>query len=399
MATHSSQSGDFFHRTALAQAYANEALDTSLGRSGGLFLAAPRRTGKSTFVRQDLVPALLTRDAQVIYVDLWSDKTKDPALLLANAVRTELKKDDGAVAKFARKAGLSKLNIGALGNGLSFDLSQLGLSADASLADALGALSKVHGQMIVLVIDEAQHALTTTEGMNALFGLKAARDALNLAGKGMQVIATGSNRDKLAMLVNGREQPFFGATMVDFPKLGQDYIDWVCGKANIGLDPEKTFAVFKETGSRPEMILPAIRSLRLQPPADGESLDATFAQLVRAGLIQAKEDFLHTLANLPVLQAAVLRELASSVQLGPGTEKIAVFSAAMMRKLKARIAQDNQSEADVQVDASSVQNALDSLREKNLLWKSQRGAYWIEDDQLIAWLAEDGKQAMDTPAN
>jgi hypothetical protein len=387
MAQPPNQSGDFFHRTALAQAYANEALDTSLGRSGGLFLAAPRRTGKSTFVRQDLVPALEALDARVIYVDLWSDKTKDPALLLANAVRAELKKDDGAVAKFARKAGLSKFNIGALGNGLSFDLSQLGLSADASLADALGALSKVHGQMIVLVIDEAQHALTTTEGMNALFGLKAARDALNLAGKGMQVIATGSNRDKLALLVNGREQPFFGATMVDFPKLDQGYIDWVCGKASIGLDPAKTFEVFKETGSRPEMILPTIRRLRLQPPATGEGLDDTFAQWVRTGLTQAKEDFLHTLANLPALQAAVLRELAGSSQTGPGREKVGVFSAAMMRKLKERIAQDNQGDASVQVDGSSVQNALDSLREKSFLWKSQRGAYWIEDDQLMAWLA------------
>ena len=61
---------DFFHRTALAQWYAEEALDTSLGRSGGLFLAAPRRTGKSTFVRQDLVPALVAMGAEVIYVDL-----------------------------------------------------------------------------------------------------------------------------------------------------------------------------------------------------------------------------------------------------------------------------------------------------------------------------------------
>jgi hypothetical protein len=387
MAQTPSQSGDFFHRTELAQAYAYEALDASLGRSGGLFLAAPRRTGKSTFVRQDLVPALMARDAQVIYVDLWSDKTKDPALLIANAVRAELKKDDGAVAKFARKAGLSKFNIGALGNGLSFDLSQLGLGADASLADALGALSKVHGQMIVLVIDEAQHALTSTEGMNALFGLKAARDALNLAGKGMQVIATGSNRDKLALLVNGREQPFFGATMVDFPKLDQGYIDWVCSKAKIGLNPAATYAVFKETGSRPEMILPAIRRLRLQPPQDGSSLDAAFAQLVRAGLTQAKEDFLNILANLPALQAAVLRELALSTQMAPGSERVAVFSAAMMRKLKERIVQDSQGETSVQVDGSAVQNALDSLREKNFLWKSQRGAYWIEDDQLIAWLA------------
>lgn len=155
----STDNADFFHRSDLAQLYAGEALDTSLGRSGGLFLAAPRRTGKSTFVRQDLVPALEASGARVIYVDLWADKSKDPALLLANAVRDTLKNDEGALAKFARKAGLTKLNVGALGNGLSFDLSLLGLGADATLADALGVLSRAHGQTVVVVIDEAQHAL------------------------------------------------------------------------------------------------------------------------------------------------------------------------------------------------------------------------------------------------
>lgn len=222
--------------------------------------------------------------------------------------------------------------------------------------------------------------------MNALFALKAARDALNLVGKGMQVIATGSNRDKLAMLVNGREQPFFGATMVDFPALGPGYIDWVCSKAKIGLNPASTFAVFQETGSRPEMVLPAIRRLRLSPPAP-EHLDAAFAQLVRQGLTQAKDDFLVALANLPALQAAVLRELVASLA-GPGAERVALFSNAMMAKLKARIAVDTQSEPSIQVDGSAIQNALDSLREKSFLWKSQRGAYWIEDEQLAAWLTE-----------
>jgi hypothetical protein len=381
MATSKVSAPDFFHRTELAQRYAEEALDTSLGRSGGLFLAAPRRTGKSTFVRQDLVPALMAMGAEVIYVDLWADKTKDPALLMANAIRAELKKEDGAITKLARRAGLSKFSVGALGNGLNFDLSQVGLSADATLADALMALSDANGQMIVFVIDEAQHALTTSLGINALFALKAARDALNLAGRGLQVIATGSNRNKLAMLVSGREQPFFGATMVDFPTLDQHYIAWVCARAHIGLDPAKTLAVFKETGSRPEMLLPAIRTLRLAPPPPDSDLDAAFAHAVRHGLVAAKADFLNTFDNLPVLQAALLRELA---EMSTKDERLGMFSAAMVERLKARLL-DNPT--PVQVDASAIQSALDSLREKNFLWKSQRGAYWVEDEQLVTWLS------------
>ena len=214
-----------------------------------------------------------------------------------------------------------------------------------------------------------------------MFALKAARDALNLAGGGLQVIATGSNRNKLAMLVSGREQPFLGATMVDFPTLDQHYIVWVCERANIGLDPAKTLAVFKETGSRPEMLLPSIRTLRLTPPSPDSDLDAAFAAAVRNGLVAAKADFLNTFDNLPILQAALLRELA---EMSTKDQRLGLFSAAMVERLKARL-QDNPT--PVQVDASSIQSALDSLREKNFLWKFQRGAYWVEDEQLVTWLS------------
>ncbi|MEX5618452.1 ATP-binding protein, partial [Pseudomonas syringae] len=86
----------------------------------------------------------------------------------------------------------------------------------------------------VLMIDEAQHAITTEAGVAALFALKAARDELNSSRHhGLRIVCTGSNRDKLAMLRNSKDQAFFGASMVPFPTLDQNYIDWLC--ANIDL--------------------------------------------------------------------------------------------------------------------------------------------------------------------
>ena len=58
-----------------------------------------RRTGKSTFVRQDLVPEFERRNLNVIYVDLWINKTVNPAIHIANAIRTELAREDGPIAK------------------------------------------------------------------------------------------------------------------------------------------------------------------------------------------------------------------------------------------------------------------------------------------------------------
>ena len=71
-----------FHRVALADDLAARLLAApSTSASGsGLFLAAPRRTGKSTFLREDLRPALERRGATVIYADLWADRVVPPQL-------------------------------------------------------------------------------------------------------------------------------------------------------------------------------------------------------------------------------------------------------------------------------------------------------------------------------
>ena len=387
----------FFHRPELAVALADQALDTSLGTSGGMFLAAPRRTGKSTFVRQDLVPEFERRHLNVIYVDLWIDKTVNPAIHIANAIRTELAREDGVMAKTLKKfTNISKLTVGAWGNGLIFDLSQLNLSKEATLADALKALSSASQKKMILVIDEAQHALTTDEGMNALFSLKAARDSLNTdPGRyGMQLVATGSHRDKLATLVNGREQAFYGADMVQFPTLGKDYVQWLVGRAKLHLDMDLATEVFQSLGSRPEPFRKALSQTRLQltvnPAADP---NAMLAALAAQGVWDCKTEFLNTVASLPPLQSALLRELAADALLGPDVRRPGLFSAAMKARLLARLASDMGAGHGVSVETPSVQNALDKLREENFLWRSQRGSYSVEDEQFLEWLTQEDKGA------
>jgi hypothetical protein len=386
----------FFHRPELANALADQALDTSLGTSGGMFLAAPRRTGKSTFVRQDLVPEFERRNLNVIYVDLWIDKTVNPAIHIANAIRTELAREDGAIAKTLKKlTNMSKLTVGAWGNGLSFDLSQLNLSKDATLADALKALSTASQKKLILVIDEAQHALTTDEGINALFSLKAARDSLNTdPGRyGMQLVATGSNRDKLATLVNGREQAFYGADMVEFPTLGKDYVQWLVGRSKLNLDIDLATDVFQSLGFRPEPFRKALSQTRLQLAINpGQDSNALLASLAAKGVQDSKTDFLNTVASLPPLQSALLRELATDSLMGPDVRRLGLFSAAMKARLLTRLEAEMGAGHGVSVETPSVQNALDKLREENYLWRSQRGSYAVEDEQFLEWLTEEDRE-------
>ena len=73
-----------FPRTQLAQDTANAMQGKSLfgDAPNGLFLAAPRRTGKSTFLQRDLAPELEKRGIVVVYVDLWADQNATPAASL-----------------------------------------------------------------------------------------------------------------------------------------------------------------------------------------------------------------------------------------------------------------------------------------------------------------------------
>ena len=84
---------DVFHRHDYAAEIASDLLRPTVLKEhlrSGVFLSGIRRVGKTTFVRQDLIPALHEAGALVIYVDLWADRSKDPSVVLHEAVRASL---------------------------------------------------------------------------------------------------------------------------------------------------------------------------------------------------------------------------------------------------------------------------------------------------------------------
>ena len=103
----------------------------------GLFLAAPRREGKSVFLQEDLRPTLQRAGAVVIYVDLWANKEKDPALVIAQAIGTELLHHLGRVAKAAHAVGLESITVAGV---LKLDTKKIGQPEGATLKDALALL-------------------------------------------------------------------------------------------------------------------------------------------------------------------------------------------------------------------------------------------------------------------
>lgn len=382
---------EIFHRDRLAADMAGKVLFVSptSASSSGLFLAAPRRTGKSTFLREDLRPQLEERGALVLYADLWEDRKADPGDVIVQAVRTELAKHDGVVQRLAKAAGMEKVAVG----GLTFSLDRVGLGDGVSLSAALAALSDECKRPIVLVIDEAQHAITSDKGNDALFALKAARDELNSSRHhGLRVVATGSNRDKLAMLRNSRDQAFFGAPLVNFPPLGSDYVHWFCERADLPakLDPDQVMDLFRRAAFRPELLGAAADALRFAFELPAESVGTAFTEALEAQIEANNHELLRVVHSLTPLQSAVLRVLAAR-----GND-YAPFEANTMAAYQEVLQATGQS-ADARADVPGVQQALLALQDKALVWRAARGVYALEESSLSELMAADGMLAVVPP--
>ena len=369
---------------ALGQDLAGESL---IDYSSGMFLAAPRRTGKSTFLNNDFIPECVQRGWLPVYVDLWSDRDAAPAELISGAIGAALGSFEGALAKAAKKAGIDKINLLRT---LSWDFTRPQLPEGTTLAQALAVLHQVSGQMVILIIDEAQHALNSEDGLNAMYALKAARDHLNRGDRpdGLRLVFTGSSRDKLANLVLKSKQPFFGASITPFPLLGREYVEFITDLWNRRLAASNQFKVedlvyaFELVGRRPEMLNKLLAEVSV-----GLGEAGNLGELLRTGALNHQagvwSDYESAWNDLSALQQAVLEVMAECTL---GRQPFAPFTEQTLRDVNRKL---EQARAEVNASTTSVQKALDALRAKELVWKANRGEYALEDASMAEWLARD----------
>ena len=345
----------------------------------GLFLAAPRRTGKSTFLQADLQPALEQAGAVVVYVDLWADQRRDPGDLIAEAIGRTLLQQLGPVAKAARASGLENVTIAGV---LKIDTSKIGKMDGATLTEALRALHQSAKAPVALIIDEAQHALTSEAGEAAMTALKSARDQLNRPGDiHLMLIMSGSDRDKLLRLVNTNGAPFYGSQIQRMPELGPDFIAHVVQlieQQHPDLQPVDSAALataFASFGHRPQFFMAAVGQA-LNPLAD---LQTRFepAVLEAAHQRQAQDEAQmesEYLGLKPLEQAVLWRLLEQGQRFRP-------YDAEALRFYADKTGQP--------VTPPKAQNALESLRQRTpaLVWKSARSEYAVDDAAMHRWFA------------
>lgn len=367
----------YFARAKLAQDIAKQMLRPSLlgGAQPGLFLAAPRRTGKSTFLRRDLVPALESMGALVLYVDLWTDQDSPPADLIAGAIARSLAEHQGVVARVAKSMGLEKVKI----RGLEFSIDKVGKAAGATLAEALRELHEVAGKSIVLIIDEAQHVVRVDQKMAVMAALKAARDALNSQHDNLYLVMSGSDRDKLLRLVHGNGAPFYGADINPLPTLGKDYVAYAAGELArvypaLVIQNDRLAEIFDKYDHRPEFFEEDI-ARALSPMAGPlEGFMDRLAHLADQRQLNRDEEYASTFDDLTSIQKAIISELAQDSRDAPRlftNNALARYSFATKKKIR----------------AGQARSAIEQMRDRDppLVWKSGHGDYAFEDTGFLRW--------------
>ncbi|MFG6573440.1 hypothetical protein ACGYLO_17750 [Sulfitobacter sp. 1A13353] len=342
--------------------------DPLFGEISGLFLAAPRRTGKSTFLRRDLKPMLEERGQVVLYVDLWADRSVDPAELIRGCLTQALAHNAKPIARLKKKVGIDR--VGALGFNLGF---KDDIDPGFTSTEALALLIEATQSDVVLIVDEAQQALETEAGRNAMYALKAARDAINQTpgDHHLYLVMTGSHRDKLAALVYDQKAPFYGARVRDFPKLGPNYTKIMSEMINEKLapnahiTPEAMEEAFENLGRRPETLNECLRDWILQ---DGHSEE------VWKALVQQKSENMDaarrsSIEGLSEMQLALLKMIAAE-----GNE-FAPYAEQTRELLKST----NKGRLP---SKGTIQNAIAELREKQFIWRPGYGSYALENAEI-----------------
>jgi len=348
-------------------------LSTGLVVSTSIF--APRRTGKTVFLRQDLTPAALGKGYVVAYADLWQTRQSPGVALIRGLEEAQAPKTLAQKALLGLRRPVKSLKGSA-------KIGELGLGLEVALEDPRGTATEMALRIeqlveqlaakkpLLLLVDEAQELARTKD---AELIATALRTAMTKHRDRMRVVFTGSSRSQLAHVFSNTDAPLYtvGATVNDFPLLGREFVEFVatkfhqaCGRR---LDGEALWKEFQDFKQQPEPLLSSVVALLMDP---NQTLGAV-CERERAEQNKA-ENHEGTWAALDPLQRQLVLLASNNPQAKP-------FAKSTLTTLAKKLGLTS-------LDAASVQYALRRLAEKNVVVKSPRGIFEFESDAFERWV-------------
>lgn len=382
-------------RPKLARSYL-QLLGSGLVVSTTIF--APRRTGKTVFLMQDLRPAAIKAGYAVAYADLWQTRAS-PGVALVAALEQALEPQT-AGARILRNLSrpLSKVkakaSVPAVGEAaVELDLAvPLKPAAEVALRidELLGRLTLK--SPVLFLIDEAQELARTKDNEAVAMAL---RTAITKHRERLRVVFTGSSRSRLAHVFSDPQAPLYsvGAAAEDFPLLGREFAEFLVQKFSTAapgrqLDVSAVWEEFQAFDRRPEPLLKAIVAMLMNPAL---RLSRACEHVREAAALQ--DDHALVWEGLEPLQRLVCQRVLAEPEAALFSKPVLQQFGAALRapaapaSVRGAAAEASRSPVTPKaLSASSVQAAIKALADRGILVKLPRGQYVFEDPAFERWL-------------
>lgn len=355
-----------FPRPALATQYLQQ-IETGL--STNIVLFAARRTGKTEFVQQDLLPMARERGFVAITIDFWSNQENPIQAmhdgLLAAYERLNLKDSSKALTLKCGSASTGLIKILEA----SSNLQVVTLDTLSGVFNAFSIIMEKTGKKAIMHLDEVQHLATDPNYESAAAALRTFMDK----NRGwLSFIMTGSSSDNLQRLFTRSKAPFYQSVEIEeFPKLGVDFINHMltCYHETVGvsLSQREGVEAFRALNRNPERFHALVKAMAKAKSVDfmgmwsviGESLDR------RPSIEDDWLSLSDTEAGVAVLVLLMEKgDHRAGLYSLPSFEFVAQFAGL---------------EAGNRVSKSTIQNAIIKLRKLGWIWNAGRGVWKYED--------------------
>lgn len=361
-----------FARPGLAKTY----LDLlGAGPVSTTSIFAPRRTGKTVFLRQDLTPAAQKMGYRVAYADLWQTRLS-PGIALIRGLEEALE-PKGFAQKVMQKARLpiKKLKAkGAVGEFMGEFEVELDDPRNAATEIAL-RIEELIAQLcgkgpLLLLVDEAQELARSKE---AELVAAALRTAITKYRDKVRVVFTGSSRTQLAHVFSNAKAPLYlvGAAIQDFPLLDCGLVEFVAQKFKAATHRDmdvaaawQEFVMFKH---QPEPFLGAVVATMMSP-----ELPFSLACMQQRAEQERAENHEGTWSSIDALQRCLIKLFADNPAERP-------FSKPILTKLAKAL-------GVASLEPPAVQFAMRKLGGNNIGAKNPQNIFIFESAPFENWV-------------
>lgn len=339
---------------------------------------APRKRGKTEFIRKDVIPACHEREILPVYVDFWKIKD-DPAAAFIHGVEEAIESNKTwfqSIMSKMKAGGKVEIKPTSASASLTLDNSAQKPGNNTSLLQAFKLLEECD-KPVLLLLDEVQHLATKTSFADFTASLRSFM--VNRSDNHVKGIFTGSSQSGLTRLFNDSKAPFYNSSQsLTFRELGADFVEFELKnftKATGGavIDQEQALEVFKKQGYAPGRFVDLIKSMILNAV---HNLDEAVIQFDREVAVAANESYIELLEELKPLDLTLLRMIAMG-------ENSKFYTEQGKAKIIALANTEN-----IPTGRTSISNSIRRLNANGTIFSIKQGVWQLEDPALREFLLE-----------